>query len=89
MAFNLPLLELTYVFVPRCLWDVVADPGERREVAATNPKVVANLVARLAVLAKDFRPMSSTTVTAGGDFCKAAASRTSDGRQFCGPWAGF
>ena len=89
MAFDLPLLELTYVFVPRCLWDVVADPGERREVAATNPKVVANLVARLAVLAKDFRPMSSTTVAAGGDFCKAAASRASDGRQFCGPWAGF
>ena len=23
-----------------CLWDVVADPSERREVAAANPKVV-------------------------------------------------
>eukprot|EP01043_Picozoa_sp_COSAG02_P053435 COSAG02_NODE_5897_length_3954_cov_1.799274_3_plen_781_part_00 len=71
-----------------CLWDVVSDPSERREVAAANPKVVARLMARLTELAKGFAPMNSTTVfpTGGSDFCKAAAARTHGGRQFCGPW---
>ena len=71
-----------------CLWDVVSDPSERQEVAATNPKVVASLMARLTNLAKDFAPMNSTTVfpTGGSDFCKAAVARTHGGRQFCGPW---
>ena len=71
-----------------CLWDVVTDPSEREEVAAANPTVVASLKARLAELAKDFQTVNSTMVfpTAGSDFCKAAAARTHDGRQFCGPW---
>lgn len=63
-----------------CLWDVVADPAERQEVARSNPKVVATLTARLAELSKGFAPDADFNET--GDFCAAAKLRNG----FCGPW---
>ena len=37
-----------------CLFDVMADPGERNDVAAQHPQIVATLTARLAELSKSF-----------------------------------
>lgn len=63
-----------------CLWDVVADPAERHEVATSNPHVVATLKARLAQLTEGFAPDADFNHT--GNFCSAATLRGG----FCGPW---
>ena len=65
-----------------CLWDVVADPAERHEVAHSNPQVVATLTARLVELSKGFVPDADFNQT--GNFCAAAKLRGG----FCGPWVG-
>jgi hypothetical protein len=38
------------------LYDVVADPGEQTNVAEQNPKVVADLEARLVAYARQMKP---------------------------------
>ena len=63
-----------------CLWNVVTDPQERHEVAASNPAVVASMKARLAELRKGFAPDADFNQT--GDFC--AAAKANNG--FCSPW---
>ena len=68
-----------------CLWDVVADPQERHEVAAANPDVVARLRTRLQELQKDFQ--NASTIKDNGNFCAAAKARAVSGiGPVIGPW---
>ena len=68
-----------------CLFDVVADPGERNEVAGANPGAVARLLARLLDLQKNFS--NATTIKDNGKFCDTLARRTVQGvGPFLGPW---
>lgn len=68
-----------------CLWDLETDPYERTDVAAENPSVVANLLARLRSLQMNFS--NSTTILDNGRFCEAVNNRTLPGLGgFLGPW---
>jgi hypothetical protein len=71
-----------------CLWDVVADPGERQNgtlVAQRNPAVAAALLARLAELQKAFQ--GPATIADNGKFCEASNARAVAGiGRFLGPW---
>jgi hypothetical protein len=77
-----------------CLFDVVADPTEHEDIAAQNPAIVAEMAARLAVLAKGFftnsDDFSATTVcpadTGNVTPCGCWAALNVWGGYF-GPWA--
>ena len=77
-----------------CLFDVVADPTEHEDIAAQNPAIVADMAARLAVLAKGFftnsDDFSATTVcpadTGNVTPCGCWAALNVWGGYF-GPWA--
>ena len=71
-----------------CLWDVVADPQERHEVAAANPSVVSTLRARLQELQKGF--VGPSSVEDNGNFCAVMKARTVSGvGPMLGPWIGI
>ena len=57
-----------------CLWDVESDVGEHHEVAAENPGVVAQMVARLGVLSAQFQP-NLPLQGSNDDFCAHVKAR--------------
>ena len=63
-----------------CLFDVVSDPGERHNLAPTEPTVVAAMQKRLAEIQKGF--WSAPQMADNGQFCPTM--RANGG--FYGPW---
>eukprot|EP00927_Polykrikos_kofoidii_P048039 TRINITY_DN42276_c0_g2_i1.p1 TRINITY_DN42276_c0_g2~~TRINITY_DN42276_c0_g2_i1.p1 ORF type:complete len:603 (-),score=82.77 TRINITY_DN42276_c0_g2_i1:106-1914(-) len=68
-----------------CLWDVEADPEERKEVSAEHPDVVADILKRLHEQQAGFR--GATRVRDNGAYCPTAEARRVPGLGlFAGPW---
>ena len=64
-----------------CLWNLATDPGEREEVSAENPQVVASMKSRLLELSASFKynpPMMGSNDV----FCQHVKERGG----FLGPW---
>ena len=73
-----------------CLWDLQADPFERDEISASNPTVVASMLARLHELQKGFlgdNVTSSGMLTDNGRFCEVLNATEVPGLGvFVAPW---
>ena len=64
-----------------CLWNLATDPGEREEVSAKNPQVVASMKARLLELSSNFK--QNPPIMGSNDvFCQHVKERGG----FLGPW---
>jgi arylsulfatase A-like enzyme len=70
------------------LYDLSADPGERHNIAAANPDIVAKLLARLKVYAAaSVEPMQWDPPYQGpGYFCAACPKRSQNGNGVNVPW---
>ncbi|MDB3902367.1 sulfatase-like hydrolase/transferase [bacterium] len=78
------------LFTGPVLYDLSVDPGERTNIAATHPDIVARLLARLAVHAKaSVEPMQWTAPYQGPGYfcadCPLAPNGTGVGKPW-GPW---
>lgn len=68
-----------------CLYDVDADPFERRDLAAARPDIVAAMLAALATAEASVVPKYTPASDTNGSECRAWET-TWDG--FIGPWIG-
>ena len=71
-----------------CLWDVVADPGERHNLAGEKmyEHVVQSMMAELTAMNGSIVPPYSPVKDPGGEMCGAFKARGTGGWPWFGPW---